>query len=395
MAERVDADVTIVGAGIAGLWSAKDLVDQGYKVNIVERSCTLADGATTRNEGWLHAGTYHSVGIENEAEIMPVTSAIKWSHEAIVGFAPESIDHWSTFAIVSSDDLAHKAVIRWNQTGVRFREVAMDSIRDGQHINTERLRAIFSVEDKSINTRILCQKLARYVLGRSTRIFTEATFVPKSETTADVIVRGDDARFTLNSDRFLVTAGAGIKDIVEQVTGEELPARFFKAHLLVLPRMTIDNYFHLEAGESGFMNHGDTSVVAVNRDGIELAAPDYSAVPEKQQLAYDSLVRMVPGVRQHEIEGAITTVVCNKPDISGRFGDTQSLDVNIFEPSPNYICALPGKMTMAPYLASRIVEMVTVGTQKLIAREQAGVLEQCAAEVTLRPIDRWMQQQVK
>lgn len=394
MSERIDADVTIVGAGIAGLWSAKELVDQGYRVNIVERSCTLADGATTRNEGWLHAGTYHSVGIENETEIMPVTSAIRWSHEAIVGFAPESIDHEPSFAVVASDELAHKATNRWNQTGVRFREVAMGSIRDGQHIDTERLRAIFGVEDKSINTRVLCQKLARYVLDRGTRIFTGATFVPESETTAGVTIRGG-ARYTLNSGRFLVTAGAGIKDIVEQVIGKELPARFFKAHLLVLPRMTVDNYFHLEAGESGFMNHGDTSVVAVNRDGIELAAPDYSVVREKAQLAYASLVRMVPGVRQHEIGEAITTVVCNKPDISGSFGETQSLDVKIFEPSPNYICALPGKMTMAPYLASRVVGIVTAGMQKLTARVQDGVVEQYAAEITLRPADQWMRQKVK
>ncbi len=394
MSERIEADITIVGAGIAGLWSAKELIDRGLSVNIVEKSDTLADGATTRNEGWLHAGTYHAVGIENEAEIAPVTSGIRWSHEAIVGFAPESIDHGPTFAVVASDDLAHKAVNRWEQTGVGYREVFKDAIGDSEYIDTERLRAIFNVEDKSINTRVLCQKLAHYVLKRGARIFTEATFVPESDTAAEVDVRGGD-RYTLSSSRFLITTGAGIKDIVEEVTGRELTTRFFKAHLLVLPRLTTDNYFHLEAGESGFMNHGNASVVAVNRDGIELAAPDYSVVREKEQLAYASLVRMVPSAQRHELGGKITAVVCNKPDVTGGFGDTQSLDVKIFEPSPNYICALPGKMTMAPYLASRVANLLTAGIPKLASPPvQSNTPERFTNEVvTLRPADRWMQQQ--
>jgi glycine/D-amino acid oxidase-like deaminating enzyme len=382
------ADVTVVGGGIAGLWSAKELIDQGLTVNVVEKSDTLADGATTRNEGWLHAGTYHSVAIENEDEIVPVTTNTRRSHEAIVSFAPESIDHAPTFAVTLSDELAHKAVSRWEQTGVGFQEVSKREIPDASRIDTERLSAAFRVDDKSVNSRVLCQKLAHYVFEHGGKFFLGADFVPSGDNTAEV-VQGDD-RHTLASSRFLITAGTGIKEIVESVTGQELPMRFFKAHLLVLPRLTTDNYFHLEAGEAGLMNHDNTSVVGINRDGIELTTPDRTVVQEKKKLIYDALARLLPSVVQYPINSAsVMAVACSKPDVTGGFGETQSLDVNVFEPAPNYVCALPGKMTMAPYLAKKVAGILLSDNSELIQRRAFGH----PGDITMRPADRWMSEQ--
>lgn len=372
-------DVTVVGSGIAGLWSAKELVDLGLKVNVIEKSGTLADGATTRNEGWLHAGTYHAVAIENEDEISSVVANTIWSHEKIVDFAPESIDHSPTFALAASDEIADKAIERWDHAGVGYKEVSKNEIRDADILDKSRLSAAFSVEDKSINSRILCQKLARYILEHGGRFFMNADFIPTGNTNADVL-QGPE-RHTFKSERFLITAGAGIKDIVEQVTDRELPMRFFKAHLLVLPRLTTDNFFHLEAGEAGLMSHGNVSVAGINRDGIEQSLADQAPVPEKLELIRDALIRMFPSPREYELinSGRGMSVVCNKPDVIGGCGDTQSLDVKVFEPTPNYICALPGKMTMAPYLAKKAVEAMF--PIKRLAHFPD-------VSVTLRPADR-------
>jgi glycine/D-amino acid oxidase-like deaminating enzyme len=361
---------------------------QGLSVNVVEKSETLADGATTRNEGWLHAGTYHSVAIESEDEVVPVTTNIRWSHEAIVSFAPESIDHAPTFAVTLSDELAHKAVSRWEQTGVGFHEVPKGDIPDASRIDVERLAAAFEVDDKSVNSRALCQKLARYVFEHGGKFFLGADFVPSGDNTAEV-TQGDD-RHRLVSSRFLITAGTGVKEIVESVTGQELPMRFFKAHLLVLPRLTTDNYFHLEAGEAGLMNHDNTSVVGINRDGIELATLDRAVVQEKKKLIYDALARLLPSTVQYPINSAsVMAVACSKPDVTGGSGETQSLDVNVFEPAPNYVCALPGKMTMAPYLAKKVAGILLSGSGELAQRRAFGQ----PGDITMRPADRWMSEQ--
>ncbi len=74
------SDITVVGGGIAGLWTAKELLERGYSVSLVEKSNALAAGATTRNEGWLHAGTYHSVAIDDERDAEQVTArTILWA----------------------------------------------------------------------------------------------------------------------------------------------------------------------------------------------------------------------------------------------------------------------------------------------------------------------------
>jgi glycine/D-amino acid oxidase-like deaminating enzyme len=61
-----------VGVLPAGLWTAKELIDQGLTVDVVEKSEHLASGATTRNEGWLHAGTYHAAAIISDASRKPL-----------------------------------------------------------------------------------------------------------------------------------------------------------------------------------------------------------------------------------------------------------------------------------------------------------------------------------
>ena len=380
------ADVTIVGSGIAGLWSAKELIDRGFTVNIVEKSDTLAHGATTKNEGWLHAGTYHSVAIEKEDELESVVTNTRLSHEEIIGFAPEAIDHEKTFAVTLSDELTQRAMKRWNQTGVGFREVSKDNLPDASVIDTTRLNAAFEVEDKSVNSRKLCQKLARYIYAHGGTFFLGATFIPENDSTAIIIQKG--SKQTLRSEQFLITAGVGLKGIVESITGQELPMRYFKAHLLVVPRVTTHNYFHLEAGEAGFMNHGSTSVMGIHRDGIELPHIDDTVVPEKKELLYNALTRFLPSMSEHALESSsIMAVACSKPDVTGTFGETQSLDVSIFKPSAGYVCALPGKMTMAPYLAKRLADVILSPGASSPQMYRQDTLR---AETTMRPADQWM-----
>jgi glycine/D-amino acid oxidase-like deaminating enzyme len=270
---------------------AKELVDNGYDVTLVENSPTLANGATIRNEGWLHAGTYHSVAVEDDGEIERVIANTLMGHRAIATFAPEAIDHITSYAVVASDDFAHRAVTRWTMAGVPFQEVPLDQLAE-EGLDTQRFRASFLVEDKSVNSRILCQKLAAYIQGKGGNFLLGARFTPQDEERAKVDT--SFGRLELHSRHFVIAAGSGCQNIVEGITGEPFPMRFFKAHLLVSPRLTEHNYFHLEAGEAGFMNHGLASVIGIHRDGVEMEKADYTVDPNKERLIYEAVSRMVP-----------------------------------------------------------------------------------------------------
>ncbi|HJP96913.1 MAG TPA: FAD-dependent oxidoreductase [Candidatus Saccharimonadales bacterium] len=383
--ETLQHDVTVVGAGIAGLWSAKELIDQGLSVCVVERSGTLANGATTKNEGWLHAGTYHAVAVEDEEEALRVTERTLYGHDAIVDFAPESIDHTKSFALFSEDHLVHKALYRWGKAGVISSELSA-SQRANLEVRTAGVHTTFEVKDKSVNSVTLCQKLARYIIDSGGRILTGANFMPQTDTSAD-IVNSNGERQMLRSNRFLLTSGAGIRLLHKELTGHELLMRYFKAHLLVAPRLFRDNYFYMGSGEAGVMSHGKASIVGVNRDGIELSQPDYAITPSKENLVRNAVLGMMPQGSLPHFEGQFTAIACCKPDIYTSHKDTQSLNVQIFEAAPNYICALPGKMTEAPYLGRAAMLHVIGGYPDSPHHIPPYITQDAIPLVTPRPMD--------
>jgi hypothetical protein len=100
-------------------------------------------------------------------------------------------------------------------------------------------------------------------------------------------------------------------------------------------------------------------------------------------------VIVLPSALQHHAATRIMTVACCKPDIYTAPTDTQNLNVQVFEPSPNYICALPGKMTEAPYLG-RAAAAYTLGKDiDMPAVGKAASTHYAIPAITARPVDHW------
>lgn len=386
--EKLQSDVTIVGAGIAGLWSAKELIDRGASVTILEKESTLANGATTRNEGWLHAGTYHSVAVENEEEAHRVTERTVYGHNAIINFAPESIDHKRSYALIADDDLMERALLRWNLADITHREVNPKVLRDNESVDTTLTKGAFEVQDKSVNSVKLCQKLAKYITEHGGKFITNASFIPNDNTSARVYV-GNENSLDLISDHFLITTGCGTKDVIERITGQSVLMRYFQAHLLITPRATKDNLFYMDVGEAGIMNHESVSVIGINKDGIQLTEPDYQPVPSKERLVFNALTRILPKMNMLNTNSMnMVGVACCKPDIYKSIEDTQSLNVQMFEPAEGYLCALPGKMTESPYLGLQAAKHI-LNSDTLVQASNA--CKRSAPAITPRPADHFME----
>lgn len=345
----LDADITIVGCGIAGLWCGKQLIDQGFSVQLFERADALAHGATTRNEGLLLAGAYHAAVIADEEEASTVVRDVQQGHEATIRFAPESIEPDSKFFALSSDrqSIDH-AIERWQRFNIAYRPVLPRVvIKDG--LNPQRVAAAFEVQDKGINTRILCAKLAQYITDHGGRIVTSATFKPIDSEKAAVTV-GDDT-YVCRSARFVMTAGSGIKPLVETVTNKPFPMRYFKSHLLVVPSMTEYSYITIDAHQATITRHGAVSVIGYTKDVIEVTDPDCHVIPKKAQEVYNALCRLLPEMQRRVIQVPVLKVACIKTDVSSQLTPSstmaQRLDMTVCEPATNYICAVPGKMTAA------------------------------------------------
>jgi glycine/D-amino acid oxidase-like deaminating enzyme len=395
--ENLKSDVTIVGGGIAGLWSAKELIDSGLKVSVIEASDTLATGSTTRNEGWLHAGTYHAAAIEQEAPALSVARKIRLGREAILRFAPEAIDHDTTFALLGSDEVTERAIRRWGEADIPYELVNRASFSNHDGVDLDVVREIAKVEDQSINTRLLCAKLAAYVLSTGNDIVTGAHFMPLDDRAAEFSVDGQV--YKALSEQFLLAAGNGTEEILRQVTNEEYSIRYFKSHLMIFPRITRDNYFYVDGRETGFMNHGAASIAGLNRDSIEIPAPDYTPVPIKERLLYDALKRLIPAAEQFQLgTSEIESVACVKPDIRRNDSNEPDLDENIFKISDTYTVAFPGKMTQAPHMAMDLVEQLysareprprELGARALTLSRDDAIAS--LVSVSPRPMDSWLE----
>ncbi len=397
------SDITVVGGGIAGLWTAKELLERGHSVNLIEESNCLASGSTTRNEGWLHAGTYHAVAIYNEHDAEQVTNRTIYGHDAIVDFAPESIEQPTTYAFINQDELAEIALRRWEQFNIQNREMPVGRF-EKEGFDTHRIRAAFEVKDKSVNSRIICSKLAHFILKNGGRIFTEAKFLPNDETRADMII--GEEQHSLQSDAFIIAAGTGTKHVFEGMTGRQFPMRYFKSHLLVTPRITEDNYFYIDPREAGIMSHGDASIIGINREAIDVQDPNYDVIPATERIVYDALGTMLPRARQLALNSAeVLGIACVKADVvdghvQSNVDSTavlQDLNIKVFEPVPGYICAIPGKMTEAPALAKAAADYVEgrgLGLKHQdVPTSGTAITGEIIPAIKNRPADDWLNKQ--
>jgi L-2-hydroxyglutarate oxidase LhgO len=57
----ISTDAVVVGAGILGLLLAKRLLDFGQQVVLIDKSLTVANGASAMNHGWVHQGSAPSL----------------------------------------------------------------------------------------------------------------------------------------------------------------------------------------------------------------------------------------------------------------------------------------------------------------------------------------------
>ena len=58
--------VVIIGSGIIGLTLAKELLDKGFLVTIIEKESNIGVHASGRNSGVLHSGIYYPKGTLKE-----------------------------------------------------------------------------------------------------------------------------------------------------------------------------------------------------------------------------------------------------------------------------------------------------------------------------------------
>lgn len=215
MAVATRYDVIVVGGGVTGLLCAHKFSSIGLTTVLIEREEQLACGPSTRNEGWLHRGTYHAVSIKDRPSAIQVARRCIYGHEQIRQLVPEAVETFDSpaYAMVKEPDRVDEVTSRWDEAGVVYKPVTrsrINQILDG--IDTGRAAAAFEVGDLSINTRLVYRKLLSHARRAGVDVFvgTAITHIDVDNRELRLVQSGGGAR-SIAADRIVYAVGFGAR----------------------------------------------------------------------------------------------------------------------------------------------------------------------------------------
>ena len=351
-------DVVIIGAGIAGLWLARNLSHLGLSVLLLDRDNEVGSGSTTRNEGWLHRGTYFAASIADTPMAMRVAEQVAYGYHAIWSLYPDVLDQLPrSYAFTRSAEVARRATARWSDAGVPFEEVPRPILVDLEPRLTPPSDAVvFRVDDASIDTSRLCERLLQDALSRGLRLEPGVQIERLEE--CSVVFHSAAGRCRVEANWVVHATGYGMRDLLERVAGAELPIRFWKSHLLDFPRLLTRNVFSIDPRGINVFHHDKWSIVGLNTETgrCPLQCPDFQTDAAVVDEILDAVNRLVRDVELSTYQSR----ACVKVD---RLRDQRlpQLDADWGFIGANQIWVLPGKLTAAPYVAREISNAIYHG----------------------------------
>lgn len=351
-------DDIVIGTGIAGLETARQLQGVGRSVCVIDSATEIGTGATTHNEGWLHAGTYHSAAIVDRNEAIKVGRLCKYGFDRILENYPKAINtaDANTYAILRDQRAVDETTSRWTEAGVNFSPISISTVIErNSALNLVGDEAAFHVSDLAINTPELMKLIYREIQRQNHR--SPITFAMGANIVAidpishsvQAIHHGEVRSF--RADNIIYAAGVGNRELAARFLGCPNLIRLFRGHIVIMPKLTPDQFVVLDKGSPTWMNHGPYSVVGMTRMSEEVTTDDYGVNRETA----DTILSSVQSMILKPVEAHLT-YACLKPTVTD--GLYQSLAPCLLEPEKGNYLLLPGKMTEAPVICEALLDKI-------------------------------------
>ena len=272
--------MVVVGAGIVGLATARELTARGYGVTVLEKEPQVAVHQTGRNSGVLHSGLYYAPGsLKSRLGVAGARSMLRFAQEYGVPVAVGGK------LVVATRDQQRPALAelarRGEANGVPCREIGADEALEHEpHVSC--VAALRVESTGTIDYRGVSERLAALVegAGGALRLGTTVTAITRRATGVDVttdrgVVRGDRLVNCagLQSDRVARLAGLEPDVRIVPFRGEYYELTPGCAHLVrgliypvpdpTLPFLGV----HLTRGVDGSVHAGPNAVLALAREG--------------------------------------------------------------------------------------------------------------------------------
>lgn len=347
----------VVGAGVCGLTTAIMAARMGFEVEVVESRRSLGGGATSRTEGWLHAGTFHTSRTTNAQEAVQVARECMEGSSWIKSYCPEAISSLAPpmIALIRGEELAKNAVERWAWAGIFATEIGPRQLRaDAPEITMRDISRAFVVADLVLNVPLLLRRLALDCQRMGVTLTTDRH--------VEVVAHSGVLSITCQSrritaDAVILCTGYETASLLAKAFPESSrKARIWRSHLLWWSSPFERSMVCLDPGEASLLVHrGGLCVLGINDDDVEVEViSDEPSSVSWQDAARAAATRLVAGIEITDV----TEVTCHKIDWDRPGNSQRSVRPTVTQLAPAHYLCLPGKLTTSPVAAAAAVSAV-------------------------------------
>ena len=373
MSQTVEADVVVIGGGIAGLWLFRTLNTLGYRTLLLEQNA-LGGGQTIKSQGIVHGGTkYTLTGQLTNASQAIAGMPERWRN-ALAGKGGE-VDPDLRSARILSDyhylwspgDIGSRLTSFFASKALRGRVDALTSEQfpaifkhDGFRGKVYQLNEI--VLDIATVTRALVSGLEDKTLKVDWSEQGNARLLTNANGEIDAVALADSNGQTtlLQAKRFVLAAGEGTEALLNTwgVSHPKMQVRPLQmvmvrhshpepvyAHCLgttPLPRMTITSHPDADGKWVWYLGGG------IAEDGVKQSAEELIATAKKE------LKALLPWVDLSQAEWDTLRVNRAEPKQSRLLRP----DAAFCQPVANGIVTWPTKLALAPNLSDEVVRLL-------------------------------------
>ena len=387
----IEADVTVVGGGIAGLWLFRRLNNLGYKALLLEND-TLGGGQTIKSQGIIHGGIKYALSgnLTKASECiagMPARwmAAIQGEGELDLTSVRILSDHQFMW---TPGGFGSRMAAFFGSKALRGRVDAVSKKELPEAFNTPAFKGkLYKLNESVLDIESVVRALVDGLEERIIRVDWENDTTLKLNDDKSIagieMVRGDET-YTIDSKQYVLTAGEGTGDLLKRWDLDSPSMQLRPLHMVmvehdfphpvyahcvstdILPRLTMTSH-PSENGRWVWYMGGDLAESGVKRE------PD-----EQIALARKELKKLMPWVDLGNARWGTLRVNRAEP----RQSKLLRPDAAYCKQVQNGMVTWPTKLALAPNLADEVIRNLDAKGIKPSGNEGFTAPNQPCPEVT-------------
>lgn len=373
MSTIIESDITIIGGGIAGLWTANVLKQMGFNVILIEKNA-LGNYQTINSQGIIHGGVKYSlVGKISNAtsNIAKMTEAWDLSFSNKILNRPNLIDLSSTKINSTCHDLCFPnsnffKLSSFVTSKVLSSKCKMINKNDDDYqksLNDLGYNGIvYRISEKVLDTKSLINNLSKNIKQNIIKLDSyEINY--KDNKIKNITFEVNNQNYNITSKLYIFTKGQNNQNIIN--FSENLPKQQLRPLQMIYakPEININLFAHFISKEN--KNNKPFATITTHKNinnqnilyfGGQVAESEHIDTPKNIHI--DNLKQQIKNIfpKVNLENWQWDTIKINRAEVSQEYNKMP--DTSFAIKQNNIILGWPTKLTFAPDFADKVIDII-------------------------------------